>query len=188
MIKTSLPTAILYGFENSGFQTIRSDIYFEENLYENVNLYRLELSDREGVRRDVANYNADLIITVSPEITERFKALFDPSDTLINNLHFSYHQEPPINILANDIVCQSTFRSCRINTNVFYNQKLPYFSAFTGAFKTEERLYRAYESLKNQTYPNWEWIIVDDSPIDHNKTWDIANDIASQDNRVKYIV
>ena len=185
MIKTSLPSAVIYGTGYSEFEIIESDIYFEEYLQEGIQIYRRDLIDERGVRKDVATLNADLIITIGPEVTQTFKSLFHSDDTLINNLHYSYPQEPPTNILANDIACQSTFRACGINDNVFYNKELPYFSAFTGAYKTEERLYRAYEGLLNQTYPNWEWVIVDDSPVDHGKTWQIANQIAAADNRVK---
>jgi glycosyltransferase involved in cell wall biosynthesis len=80
---------------------------------------------------------------------------------------------------------QPTFRACQINEKVFYNEKLPYFSAFTRAYKTGKRLYRAYESPKNQTYLNWEWVVVDDSPADHIETWQIATQLANLDNRAK---
>ena len=185
MIKTSLPTAIIYGTGYKDLEVIESDIYFEEYLQEGVNVYRFNLGTQESVRSQIASVNADLVITVNQNTTDSFKALFNSDDSLINNLLYSYQEEPPYNILANDIVCQATFRACGINKNVFHRKDLPYFSAFTGAYKTEERLLRAYEGLKNQTYPNWEWVIVDDSPQDHIKTWRIANQIAASDNRVK---
>ena len=36
MIKTKLPTALALGWNKTGRQEIRSDIYWEENLHENV--------------------------------------------------------------------------------------------------------------------------------------------------------
>ena len=36
-----------------------------------------------------------------------------------------------------------------------------------------------------QTYQNWEWVVVDDSPEDHTLTWQMLNHIASLDDRVK---
>lgn len=56
-------------------------------------------------------------------------------------------------------------------------------SFFTPAYNTGEQLYDTYLTLKNQTYTNWEWVIVNDSTDDI--TLDIAEKIASQDYRVK---
>lgn len=185
MIKTSLPTAIIYGSERRGFQRLESDIYFEENLQEGVNVHFLEYSNIWSLRRDASAINPDLIIVIGEETHKSLRNELDPRDTLINNLIYFYPRLPQDNILANDIACQSTFRACGVNTSVFHNVDLPFFSAFTGAYKTGDRLYRAYEGLMQQTYPNWEWIIVDDSPNDHSDTWRIANEISSRDNRVK---
>ena len=41
----------------------------------------------------------------------------------------------------------------------------PMFSFFTPLYKTNLKYFKeAYESLKKQTYNNWEWVLVDDSP------------------------
>lgn len=56
-------------------------------------------------------------------------------------------------------------------------------SIFTSAYNTGEKIYKTYESLKNQTYSNWEWVIVNDSTdpmMDH-----LLEDIAKNDPRVK---
>lgn len=42
----------------------------------------------------------------------------------------------------------------------------PYISVFTATFNRKNTLKRVYESLKNQTYSNFEWIIVDDGSAD----------------------
>jgi len=39
----------------------------------------------------------------------------------------------------------------------------PLVSIFTAAYKSKEKIQRVYHSLLNQTYPNWEWVIIDDS-------------------------
>jgi glycosyltransferase involved in cell wall biosynthesis len=57
-------------------------------------------------------------------------------------------------------------------------------SFFTPIYNTKEKLWKTYESVRNQTYPNWEWVIVNDSS-DNGKTLKIALEIASQDFRVK---
>lgn len=56
--------------------------------------------------------------------------------------------------------------------NTFYaklciaNKQLyrPTFSIFTTCFKSYEKIKRAYNSLQLQTFTDWEWVIVDDSP------------------------
>jgi glycosyltransferase involved in cell wall biosynthesis len=42
----------------------------------------------------------------------------------------------------------------------------PVFSAFTTCFNSYDKLKRPYESLMQQTYKDWEWVILDDSPDD----------------------
>ena len=46
------------------------------------------------------------------------------------------------------------------------------FSIFTCLYKTPiPQFFRLYESLKKQTYRNWNWWIIDDSPEDYNMSW-----------------
>ena len=42
-MKTSLPTALIYGWDRFGEIRLESDIYHEENLYEEVILYSYDL-------------------------------------------------------------------------------------------------------------------------------------------------
>ena len=57
-------------------------------------------------------------------------------------------------------------------------------SYFTPTFNIKLKLYDTYKSLVNQTYKDWEWVIVDDSN-DNGETLKIAKNIASLDHRVK---
>lgn len=59
----------------------------------------------------------------------------------------------------------------------------PLISVFTCAYNTKEKITRPFASLQNQTYKNWEWIIVDDS--DDNTTYELLNAISKLDHRVK---
>lgn len=56
-------------------------------------------------------------------------------------------------------------------------------SYFTSAYNTGSKLWRTYKSLVEQTYQDWEWVIVNDSSDD--KTLSVANTIAKKDTRVK---
>ncbi|MFA9556926.1 glycosyltransferase [Evansella sp. AB-rgal1] len=55
---------------------------------------------------------------------------------------------------------KKTIPSTRFNSNT------PLVSVFTASYKTKEKIQRPYQSLLKQTYPNWEWVIVDDSGDD----------------------
>lgn len=59
----------------------------------------------------------------------------------------------------------------------------PLISVFTCAYNTKEKILRPFASLQNQTYKNWEWIVVDDS--DDNTTYELLNTISKLDHRVK---
>jgi|TARA_B110000908_G_scaffold158416_1_gene199510 glycosyltransferase involved in cell wall biosynthesis len=54
----------------------------------------------------------------------------------------------------------------------------------TPIYNTGDKLYNTYQSLLEQTYSNWEWVLLNDS-TDGGRTLKIAEDIASRDPRVK---
>jgi glycosyltransferase involved in cell wall biosynthesis len=57
-------------------------------------------------------------------------------------------------------------------------------SFFTPIYNTGDKLWKTYESLRTQTYPNWEWVLMNDSS-DGGKTLKIAESIAKLDPRVR---
>jgi len=167
MLKTKKPSAIIYGLEQKGTFSLTSDIYFEENLLEEVIIHSLPYN--HNIKQDFAQYTPNLIIYLN-------NSNIILEDEYLLSKTYTYPTDfPPNNILANDIVCQSTFTICK---NIS-----PFFSIFTPTYKTGEKIKRTYESVKNQTYGNWEWIILDDSP--DNETWDIITELAKQDYRIK---
>jgi O-antigen biosynthesis protein len=60
----------------------------------------------------------------------------------------------------------------------------PLVTVFTPAYKTGEKIYRPYHSLSEQTYANWEWVIVDDSD-DAGRTFKILGSLAGKDHRIR---
>lgn len=65
-----------------------------------------------------------------------------------------------------------------LTCNVFYNfldkkrdEGSPTLSVITSTYKSGHKINRPLKSLQNQTYPNWEWIIWDDSPDDDLYKW-----------------
>ena len=60
----------------------------------------------------------------------------------------------------------------------------PLLTIFTPAYRSGEKIYMPFRSLREQTYTNWEWIIVDDSD-DDGKTFKILTSLAKQDHRIQ---
>jgi len=54
----------------------------------------------------------------------------------------------------------------------------------TPIYNTGDKLYNTYGSLLEQTYQNWEWVLINDS-TDGGRTLKTAEDIASRDPRVR---
>jgi glycosyltransferase involved in cell wall biosynthesis len=60
----------------------------------------------------------------------------------------------------------------------------PLVTVFTPAYKSGERIHRPFRSLREQTFTNWEWIIVDDSD-DGGETFKMLNHLARKDHRIQ---
>lgn len=59
----------------------------------------------------------------------------------------------------------------------------PLISVYTGAYNTGDYLQEAYQSLKDQSYANWEWVVIDDNSDDG--TWERLEALAKLDIRVR---
>jgi glycosyltransferase involved in cell wall biosynthesis len=62
----------------------------------------------------------------------------------------------------------------------------PKFTIFTGFYNYLDDLEKVYESIKNQTYPNWEWLVCDDFSEDPSVLEALKN-LEKNDNRVRVI-
>ena len=60
----------------------------------------------------------------------------------------------------------------------------PLVTVFTPTYRTGERIQRPYDSLQEQTYTNWEWIVVDDSD-DRGATFDLLSGLARREHRMQ---
>ena len=166
-MKTKKPVALVYGWNRVGHHIITSDVYYWEGLQDSVTVHAFE--DFQEFEQNLIDFNPDVIISFLGEV----KCNLDS----INKRIVSVDEPISDNILANIIVCQSTFRN---SSNIH-----PKFSIFTPTYKTGDRLLRTYSGLKNQTYSDWEWVVVDDSPLDDNDTWSKLQEISKIDHRVK---
>tara|TARA_B100000902_G_scaffold204965_1_gene195398 strand:+ start:8327 stop:10183 length:1857 start_codon:yes stop_codon:yes gene_type:complete len=148
---------------------------FEE--WEESSLNTLHVENDKGIASVITDFKPDSILTVSDDdITENPELCTMSLE--IRNKWFN------IKSLDSEILAGDIAYGVAMN-NMIENQVLKdYVSWFTPIYNTGKKLYRTYESLKNQTNPNWEWVLVNDSN-DGSKTISIAEDIASSDPRVK---
>ena len=58
-------------------------------------------------------------------------------------------------------------------------------SIITPAYNASKYIIDTYESIKNQTYKNWEWLVIDDYSVDN--TIEIIQNLAKLDNRIQLI-
>ena len=107
-MKTKKPSAIVYNWDRDGEVLLISDVYFEEHLFDEVIVYSLPYTN--DVVGDYSKYKPDLIISFGEPIEVPHYHLKQ-----IHIHHSEMHQD---NILANIIVCQTVFRSCKVNHSI----------------------------------------------------------------------
>ena len=67
--------------------------------------------------------------------------------------------------------------------NNFKKITSPFVSVITPSFNSSKYIHETYNSLKNQTHTNWEWLVTDDCSSDN--TFEILLNFAHIDSRVK---
>jgi glycosyltransferase involved in cell wall biosynthesis len=143
--------------------------------YESSNLNILQLKNDESIDKVLSTFNPDSIITIG-ESFGLFPNMCNKSlDIRKRWLHFNQIED---NLGDMSYKCANSYilDTSDINT--------PLISFFTPIYNTGEKLWRTYESLRTQTYNNWEWVMVNDS-TDGGFTLKVAEQIAEQDCRVK---
>ena len=164
-MKTQKPKAIIYNWYKQGEELLETTIYNEEGLFEDVVVYSLPY--KGSVVDDYNKYRPDVIISFGEKII--------PEHYQLQRITFHFDEMISDEDLANTIVSKTVFTHCEVIR--------PRFSIFTPTFKTGERIMRTYESLKEQIWTNWEWVVVDDSPDE--ETFILLKEIARYDYRVK---
>ena len=75
--------------------------------------------------------------------------------------------------------------NCFMHNVLNISNNIPSLSVFTTCYKSYDKIKRAYHSLKQQTFLDWEWIILDDSPEDEHFTYLTNYFNTESDNRVR---
>jgi glycosyltransferase involved in cell wall biosynthesis len=159
--------------------------------YKSIDLVTPGVGDHEEKRLDCRCYPSDahmerILIRDRPHV---LVTIGDRSDfSNIGNAPFEirkrwlhYDTLPDVTQLGIDVYHQYL-------ANMFETEKVddtPLVTVFTATYKTSgQQLQRLFDSLKEQTYTNWEWIIVDDSD-DYGETVTRLRTYAKQDYRMQ---
>jgi len=165
--KAKVPKVLYIGDDRPELKSIQSE------TYEDTSLEVKYLKNDIGINEIIANFKPDSIITIG-ESDSQYKNLFTNTFEVRKKwIHLSKSDEDT-----------GTFGYNCAMTQILKQDNSKLISYFTPTYNTGVRLYETYQSLLNQTYQNWEWVIVDDSN-DDGKTLQISKNIASLDHRVK---
>lgn len=143
--------------------------------FESTDIFTLNSKDDKELDSKITRFDPDSIVTIGDSF-DKFQNLCAKSfDVRRRWVHFPTYEESVGNAAY---YCASNY----ILTPHY--KENPLVSFFTPIYNTGEKLWRTYESVKNQTYTNWEWVMVNDSS-DGGVTLRIAEEIANMDSRVK---
>jgi len=153
-----------------GTPELKSDNPYE---WEDESLNVMYLNSDENIKEIITSFKPDSIITIGGNDLDFTELLNQPYDIRKRWYHLPELNESVGNIAHNVAMYQILTQD---------HSKL--ISVFTPSYNTGVKLYDTYMTLKEQTYTEWEWVIVDDSN-DGGKTLSIAENIAKVDSRVK---
>jgi glycosyltransferase involved in cell wall biosynthesis len=170
-VREKLPIICIFGHDDLKLVTPIWEDYEEKRL--DCRCYSSDSNLKQVLIQDKPN----VIVTIGdrssfPNLT---KAPFD-----IRKRWLHYDTLPDLTQLGIDAYD-------RYLTNIFNDRGAgdnPLVTVFTPTYKTGEKIYRPFLSLKEQTYTNWEWIILDDSD-DDGKTFKMLRDLAKKDHRIQ---
>lgn len=162
----SLPRVVLIGLND-----------YKSNEGESIDLNLITLLNDHDLVGVLVKFNPDSIITIGG-CSDDFSNLSQQS--LDVRRRWVHLENEPTNLGEIAYQCASNYI---LNPE---DRLTPLISFFTPVHNTGERLLRTFESIKHQTYNNWEWVIVNDSSLDDaGFTLGIAERIAESDCRVK---
>ena len=153
VINEKLPVICIFGHDDFELVTPMGEDYEEKRL--DCRCYSFDSNLEQVLIQD----RPQVIITIGnlPSFPNLIKAPFE-----IRKRWLHYDTRPDLTQLGIDAY------NCYFAT--MFNDRgadeNPLVTVFTPAYKTAEKINRPFLSLNEQTYTNWEWIIVDDSDDD----------------------
>jgi glycosyltransferase involved in cell wall biosynthesis len=168
----SLISVLLIGAKTSADQLILEGM----QPYEACNFSVLQLDVDEDISQQLAAHHFNVICTFG-NIND-FSIL--NSQQLDVRKRWLHYEDPEIDL---SFVAQNVMGVYLVNATTKRFPETPLVSVFTPTYMTGTKLLRPYQSLCQQSYDNWEWVIYDDSPDD--ATFKIASSLADFDHRIK---
>lgn len=156
-------------------------------LQDNFSLFILELSEIEAnIGNYLATNNIGVILSIDNE-WKPYNKYIEQFGLRYNKLwiHKTFADVMQSNTIINEVM--NCYLGNVTNTS-FYDDVI---SVFTTAYNSKELIYRPYNSLLQQTYKNWEFVIINDSDENDSdednfdETQKILKKIADSDPRVK---
>lgn len=162
-----LPRVLVLGKEDSTLKTTKWTDFWDDRLVVSSS------KDCKNITQTLVEFNPDAIVSVGESYNE-FPQLSSKSlDTRSRWIHLQQQED-----LTGDLAYNLAM------TSMLQNDTSSLISFFTPTYNTGEKLWNTYNSLRAQSYPNWEWVVVDDSS-DGGYTYNVAKSIANLDERVK---
>ena len=168
-------------------------IFYRFNKYSDIDSYLLNqsynctfnITDKVEDLNRLFNPNYHLLITFGDTEKEYNNIILPNIEDRFRDRWIHKSRENILNIEE----FNSTVNYCYIN-NVIMERKLqrPEFSIFTTCYNTWDKFNRVYNSLKNQKLKDWEWIIIDDTPLPENgkkNHFDFLREKCKNDSRIR---
>jgi glycosyltransferase involved in cell wall biosynthesis len=155
------PNVLVIGILSSEERKILSN-----RLNKDVNLYFYD--DDIDIHKKYVKNKINVIVTIDPNGCSNFKETMK----LSYNFRSKWVHVSTINdIQLNNIFC------CYLTNNK--SLEIPLVSVCTTISKSSEKIIRSFNSLKDQTYTNWEWIII------HKSSDKLLSTLSSEDPRIR---
>lgn len=171
------PNIIFFRFKNYS----EIDSYLLNDKYECT----FNITDNINDLNKLFDPNYHLLITYGNDEKEYHKTILPNIVARFSSRWIHKNKEHTLNIDE----FNSTINYCYIN-NVISERKLqrPEFSIFTTCYNTWDKFDRVYKSLINQKFKDWEWIILDDTPIPKDskpKHFEFLREKCKNDSRIR---
>lgn len=122
----------------------------------------VHITNKIGKLNNIYSANYHLLITLHNEIADE---IADIKELTGFKKHIKLKTSDFSNVnIFNELVNNRFILNCSLDRSYLR----PVFSLFTSTFNSYHKIIRAYNSIKQQTLLNWEWIIIDDSPDDEH--------------------
>jgi hypothetical protein len=136
-----------------------------QSLFSVVGQHNIELQVADPDSAIVRHFEDEPIVYVSAGgVAADFKVLFDlPLSFRKRWLHFASIEEISPEKLTHCWLAATDPLHAVLEMPPVKLSDTPLVSIFTAAYRSGSKILRPYKSLLNQSYTNWEWVIVDDS-------------------------